>query len=161
MYEKVLSRVPSGQFYDALSSVEQALGNSERAATLHKEALKTLRHDYEKMPNAMGGHALDIVLESGDPKWALELALQNHELRPGMEAKVKLAQAYLRNKQFEEAQKTFEPVLASRWSTVDSNLTAALLLEQKGESARASEYVAKAEALRPGSKDDLDWLITF
>jgi tetratricopeptide (TPR) repeat protein len=158
-YEALVLRSADPAHMDQLARIARARGEEEefamwrdRARAIHEERLGTL-------PVAAYGHAVEHFLElEDDPARAVELAELDRTLRPGGEAQTHLAQAYLRTGRVEDARAIVELCSATPWSTAASHATAALVFEAAGEAERAARERAAAEAIAPGSSDDLEWL---
>ncbi len=112
----------------------------------------------KRYPHAMTGHALDYYLEKGDVAKALELARKNHQVRPGGEAKVKLACALVLNAEFAEARSVIEAALASPFDPAQLHATASVIYGKSGDAAKAKKHADRANALAVGGMDGVAWL---
>ena len=157
LYLKVLDQAPKGEFMDALADVYEAMGRKGDASAWRDKAKVAYERDLKVLPSSAYGHALDHYLTQ-DKDRALELAQANHDLRPGMEAKLKLAQAHMLHSQADEAEALIEAIMASPYRTSESLATASKFYAKRGASARASQYEQQARALNPDAMEDVDWL---
>lgn len=152
LYKNVIQRVPNGEFYAALGDAHAEAGQPELAQAAYAQAKAAFERDIAKLPSAASGHAIDFYLAHDYPR-ALDLARQNFVLRPGHEARTKLAQALLANGNRPEALEVLKPTMETEWATVDFLATASLVLA--GDPARAEAYRQRAEAVDSSSVDAL------
>jgi len=153
LYKSVISRVPNGEFYAALGDAYTDSGQGELAEGAYTQARAAFERDIAKLPSAASGHAIDFYLAHDYPR-ALVLARQNFVLRPGHEARTKLAQALLANGNQPEAIKVLEPTTETHWATVEFLSTAALVFDGR-DAERAAEYRKRAEGIDPASVSGL------
>ena len=158
-YQDIAARVPLGEFQDALAGAWEALGRADEAARWRAQAAQTFERDVARYPQAVYGHGLDFFLAGEDTARALELARANWELRPGCEAGVKLAQAYVRVSRLDQAAERVEACLTTAWSTADLHATAYVIYTIEGQRERAEEQRALAIARHPHAIEDIRWLL--
>ncbi len=158
-YEELVERTNNPEFMDQIAVIWRDRGNTSefqrwrmRARTLHLDHLALV-------PEAAAGHALDHFLElEDDREQALKLALQNHEVRPGGEAKEKLITAYVLNRQFDSARNTALAMQASGWKTADALALASLAYDLAGDEERAKETAMVAAKLADDATERVAWL---
>lgn len=158
LYNDVLARVPNGEFYAALGDTYAELGDQARADVAYANARDAFERDIALVASAASGHALDFYLGHA-PQRALDLAEENFELRPGHEARTKLAQARYLNGDRDGAVDVLLPTTETEWATVDFMATAAVVLAQSHPDL-AAEYAARAEAVSAGSVLETEALLT-
>jgi hypothetical protein len=118
----------------------------ERAAALWDEQLA-------RFPESAMGHGLHHHLQLGDPQRALELAEANHATRPGGEAQVLLAEAYLRAGRPSEALELAKLALATPYRTAGLHDVAARAHAALGHTAEAEEQLELRAAINPSFQD--------
>jgi tetratricopeptide (TPR) repeat protein len=147
-YQELVRSTGHPEFMDALARLALARGDADDAR--HWTAMGWTVYDQElkAFPEAACGHALDHVLDlSGDGALAVRLALENHRLRPGGEASVKLARAYLLDGRPGEARAVIEQVLATPYDVPTLHRAAAGIYSACGDQARAQQQTALAARL--------------
>lgn len=137
------------QHMDALAGLYRHTGETTKADELIAQAATRWDQLYAQFPEAALGHMLQHYLQFGPPSRALELALANHELRPGGDAKTSLALAYLQNNQPAEALATAEQALATPYRTARLHDVAAKAHTALGHTAAAEEQSALCLAINP------------
>lgn len=142
--QRELPQLP--QRMDALAAAYQHAGQGEAAAALIERAGAAWRDQIARMPEAAMGHGLEHELQFGSPTRALELARANVAMRPGGDAQVGLARAYLKAGRMAEALAVIEGVLETPYRTAGVHDVAAKAYAGLGmvEAARGQE------ALRAG-----------
>lgn len=142
--QRELPQLP--QRMDALAAAYQHAGQGEAAAALIERAGAAWRDQIARMPEAAMGHGLEHELQFGSPTRALELARANVAMRPGGDAQVGLARAYLKAGRMAEALTVIEGVLETPYRTAGVHDVAAKAYAGLGmvEAARGQE------ALRAG-----------
>lgn len=151
-YKKVLAKNPAGEFQDAMAECYALKGDEEEAARWRALASASFKRDIEILPSAAYGHALDHFLEGEDKERALQLATQNHELRPGPEPKLKLAQALINLERYDQARQLIDQVSKTPYRTPDYYLLQATVLTHEGKADEAKQAQAQALKLNPSSK---------
>lgn len=158
-YSDIVARVPAGEFMDALADTLEKR-DPDQAKQWRDKARQAYSADLEVFPEASFGHALDHYLAApGQQSKAVELAEKNAELRGGGEALTKLAQAYVRAKRMDDAEKTADRMLALDFRTAELLGTAAVvyrLVPQK--KTKAIKLEKAAQKLNPTILEDLQWL---
>jgi tetratricopeptide (TPR) repeat protein len=104
---------------------------------------------FARWPEAAMGHGLEHELQFGEPVRAVELAEANHAARPGGDAKVALARAYLVAKRPADALAQARIALATPYRTVALHRVAADAHAALGETAAAAEELARCVAINP------------
>lgn len=154
LYRRVVERTGSPSAMTMLALCVEP----DEAAMWLRRAERTHREDLALLPEAAAGHALDYFLHHGELGEALDLAMQNHALRPGGEATTKLAQALARAGQWEHAAARLEALHATPFRSAESLATEALAAQRLGRSERAERLELEARALHPGAMDLVTWL---
>lgn len=157
LYIQVLKTTPNGEFMDALADVYEEMKKPEDAKKWRAKAKEAYERDLKLVPSSAYGHALDHYL-TNDKTRALELAKANHALRPGMDAKLKLAQAHMLHKQDAKALALVNTILKSPFSTAELHATAYVLFTRAKQADKAKAQKAKAIALHPDAIKDASWL---
>jgi tetratricopeptide (TPR) repeat protein len=117
-YRALVKRTGSAEFMDALARLHRARGEAAEAGRWIAVARAIYDGELAEAPEAACGHGLDHALDlEDDPACAVRLAEMNHRLRPGGEATVKLARAYLKAGRTAEAAALIDGVLATPWRT--------------------------------------------
>jgi tetratricopeptide (TPR) repeat protein len=148
IYLDLIARTQNPEFMDAAASIYDKRGDAASAQRLVREARVGYEKRLAKFPEATAGHALEFFLRH-DPAAALSLAELNARARPGGEAQVVLAEAYLRNGRLGDARRVVSGVLKSPWRTADLHVVAAEIFNALGERSRASQERKRALGLNP------------
>jgi tetratricopeptide (TPR) repeat protein len=138
-YERLVARTHNPELMDALAELYTALGREGDAARLTARARGLHEAMLQRFPEAACGHALAHYLQTGDAARAVTLGEQNRALRPGAEAYVGLARAYLLASRPADAKAAIEAALATPVQSALMHRTAAEVFEATGELARAAE----------------------
>lgn len=131
MYERL---VDDGRDPDALDALASLLVSRDpaRAASLEARAQRIFEERSVAFPEATCGHALRHYLDHArDPVRALELAQENHRLRPNGEAATLLARALLADDRVVEAEATLATVLAGPYRSGELERTRVAVTERK------------------------------
>jgi tetratricopeptide (TPR) repeat protein len=147
IYLDLVQRTGDPEFMDAAAQIYEKTGDQVSAQRWATEARAGYDKRLARFPEATAGHALDFFLRR-DPKAAIPVARLNVAARPGGEAQVLLARAYLANKQLDDAKATIEAVLATEWNTAELHAVAAEIFEATRD-RRAAGARRKALALNP------------
>jgi len=154
LYLDIIERTNNPEFMDAMAGVLLEEGKKDEAAAYVAKADARYRELMAKFPEAAYGHALEHYLEFGEgAKLVVELAEKNHALRPNTDAKVLLAQAYLKAERVPDAKKVIEEALATPWNTADLHATAAKVFRAAGDATKADDELAKAKAIDPHAQE--------
>jgi len=154
IYRDVIERTDGPEFMDALSDLLAERGDTVEADQWRAAARQRWEEALLDFPEAAYGHALGHYLDSGDlPERALELAVANHDLRPGGDSKVALAEALLLNDQLPEARVVIEQALASMYRSADLHAVAYVVYTRLGEDVLAAAQRDLALSLNPSSID--------
>lgn len=149
-YLGLAQRTGKPEAMDATAALLLRSGRDREAAAW--TAIARLAYDdlLTQQPAAAAGHALDHYLAHNDqPQHTLELALRNQHLRPGGEATLKLALAYLAAERLTEARAAVDMVLASPYATAQAFLVANTVYRACGEDQRAAAALRRAQAIDP------------
>ncbi|MEM9196018.1 MAG: hypothetical protein AAGF12_43030 [Myxococcota bacterium] len=158
IYTEVVERTGSPEFMVAIAGVHEAEGRPEEATRWLARAKEGYDARVENFPEAAVGHAYEFYLEhSDDVAQLVAMAERNHELRPGADSKLGLAQAYIRAGRADEAQTLVETARSTPYRTADLHAVAALLFEAAGDS-RAAEERRLATEIHPEIFDDYMWV---
>lgn len=149
IYEDLVRTTELPQHMDALAGLYRHTGERERADELIARSAARWEQLLARLPEAAIGHALQHHLQFGAPEKALELALANHAARPGGDAQVTLARAYLRAGKAAEALAVVERALASPYRTARLHDVAAKAHTALGNKAAAEEQVSLCLAINP------------
>lgn len=150
LYLGIIQRTNNPEFMDAMAGILREENKPVEAQKYVARARKRYEELMAKYPEAAYGHALEHYLEFGDDvAFVVDLAEKNHALRPNADAKVLLAQAYLKAERAADAKRVIDEALATVWSTADLHATAAKVYRAAGEPTKADEQLAKAKAIDP------------
>lgn len=152
--EQLVAQTGLPQHMDALASLYRHTGRPQEAGELIAQAAAKWEQQLARFPEAAMGHALNHHLQFGTPARALELALANHATRPGGDAQVSLARAYLKAEQPAEALTVVERALASPYRTARLHDVAAQTYIALGRTREADEQVALCKAMNPWYSSD-------
>jgi tetratricopeptide (TPR) repeat protein len=158
IYLEVIEFNADPAFMSAVADFYESRGDAEQVAQWRKKAAVAFDARVARYPQAMTGHALDYYLEHGAADKALRLAQQNHTLRPGGEAKVKLAAALIRTGNVQGARTRIEEALASPYDTAPLHATASVLYAKLGDEARAKKHADRANVLAKDAMSGVQWL---
>lgn len=154
IYEELVRTFNLPQHMDALASLYGHTSQPEKAAELVARAGARWEEQAARFPESAMGHGLRHYLQFGAPERALELALANHKLRPGGDAEVLLARAYMKANQPAEALAAAERALATPYRTASLHDVAAKAHAALGHTAAAEEQVALCLAINPAYSSD-------
>lgn len=153
MYVDLVERTGDPEFMNALGEIYERQGNAGESRRWVERAREGYARRLRVLPEATAGHAIEFFL-AHDPARAVAVAELNRDARPGGEAQVKLAEAYLGVGRDADARRVVEAVLATPWNTADLHAVAARAFERTGAPARAAEERRRALALSPHALDD-------
>lgn len=153
IYVGIVDRTGNPEYMDAVADIYAARQDMINARRWIVRARAVYEERLALYPEAAGGHALDHFLKH-DPARAVQLAEINRDARPGGEAQVKLAEAYLGVGRVDDARETIERVLATEWNTAELHVVAAKVYQRLGNSARATEERQRAVLLNPHATTD-------
>lgn len=156
-YRRLIEETGNPEFMDALADSLEARGDAEHD-TLRARALGVYEARLEQLPEATYGHALDHFLASDDAARALELARANYALRPGGDARLKLALALVKSGDAAQALVEIEQVLATPFSTAEVHATASALFSRAGDASAAMRERYAAERLHPEAMREVTWI---
>ncbi len=147
--EGLVRQLELPQHMDALASLYRHTGATQKADEMIARAAARWDQQLARLPEAAMGHSLEHELEFGTPQRALELALANHKARPGGDAQVLLARAYLQAGQPAEALAVVERTLASPYRTARLHDVAARAYTALGRTAEAEQQAELRLAINP------------
>lgn len=154
LYLDIIERTKNPEFMDAMAGLLLEEGKPDEAKGYIAQADARYRELMAKFPEAAYGHALEHYLEFGDdPAFVVDLAQKNHALRPNADAKILLAQAYLKAERVPDAKTTIDQALATPWNTADLHATAAKVYRASGDATKADAELAKAKAIDPHAEE--------
>ncbi len=147
IYEALVRQHGLPQHLDALARARRHAGRDatdaiDRAAAMWAERL-------ERWPEAAMGHAIENALLRDDTARAVELAEANHALRPGGDAKVALARAYLAAGRPQDALSIARAALRTAYRTAALHRVAADAHTALGDVDAAAEQRARWMELDP------------
>ena len=159
-YRDLISRTGSPQFMIALADIllQRDEPKKVEAFELLEKANQVFQAMATEIPEAIAGHSLEYFLHQGSPKQALQLAMDNYQLRPGGPHAVMLAQAHAVNGNMSEASQVLDKVLMTPYSSADLHATAKVVYQAQGFSNRADHHAQLAQAINPGALESSDWL---
>ena len=150
LYNDVLRQTNLPQHMDALAGCYQHLGKAAEAEKLIAKAGEVWQEQLKTFPENASGHALDHFLRFGaDAKQAVDIAEQNFKTRPGGEARVYLAQSYLKANRLQDARAMIETVMQTPFSSAELHDTARRAYEALGEQQKAEEQGALCLEVNP------------
>ncbi len=149
LYDDIIERTGKGEFLDAKAGLLERMGDKAGAQAAVEQATKIFEAELLRFPEASYGHALDHYLEFGPPERALELATANYQLRPGVPAMISLAQSRLGVGDVAGAREIIDQALATTWVSAELLWVASQVYERAGDTERAKQLRAEAEALHP------------
>lgn len=138
------------QHMDALALAYQHAGQPREAEELVARAAARWDEQLSRLPEAAMGHGLQHHLLFGDAAKAVALAEQSHAVRPGGDAQVALARAYLKAGRAADALALAERTLAGPYRTATLHDVAAQAHAALGHDAAAKEQLALRDAVDPG-----------
>jgi tetratricopeptide (TPR) repeat protein len=149
LYTDIIARTGKAEFMDAKAELMQAAGDYADAHTQLDLAVAVYDLQLQQFPEASYGHALAHYLDFGPPARALELAQANHNLRPGVPAKISLAEAHLGVGDAAAAKAVIDEALATTWVSADLSWVGSLVYAELGDEPRAAQLREQAIALHP------------
>lgn len=153
LYLDIIERTHNPEFMDAMAGIAFEAGEDDEGKAWVAKARARYEAQMAQFPEAAYGHALGHYLEFGDdPAATLELARENHALRPNLEASVMLAQAQLKVGDADAARDALSPMLASSFESAELYITAAQVHAALGQDAKARAYETQAQAIDPTSR---------
>ena len=150
-YEDIVARTGAPEYMDAIARIRLGQHQPAEAAEWVARARAIHRRRLETLPEAAAGHAIDHFLQFEPLEGSELLALARRDLdaRPGAEAHMHLAQAYLRLRRAADAANALAPVLSSPWQTAKLHALAAQVFAARRDGAAAARAEAQAIALNP------------
>jgi Tfp pilus assembly protein PilF len=138
LYEDIVARTGHPEFMDALAAIARERGDKAAAQSWTRRARGAWERRLALFPEAAYGHAIDHYLDAGDTARALDLARRSDQARPHGESKIALARALLKAGRADEARRTIDGVLATRWRTAELHAVAAEVYDALGLFAQAA-----------------------
>jgi tetratricopeptide (TPR) repeat protein len=152
-YLDLIERTHNPEFMDALADLESRRGDRASADRWIARARAVYDARLARFPEAVAGHAVEHFL-AHDPARAVAVAEANVRARPGGEAQVHLARAYLAVGRAREAQSVLDRVLATPWRTAELFAAAHETARALGRADDAQRHRRAALALDPHALDD-------
>lgn len=152
-YLDLIERTNNPEFMDAVAELYAKQGNTAESQRWIARARAVYDARLSRFAEAVAGHAVEHFL-AHDPQRAVAIAEANVRARPGGEAQVHLARAYLLVGRNAEAKTVIDRVLATPWRTAELFATASRVYAAHGLAARANELRAQATAIDPRSMDE-------
>lgn len=150
MYEDLVARTGDPEFVNALAEIAERQGKADDARRFIEQARAGYEERLRVLPEATAGHAIEFFLARA-PERAVPIAELNRDARPGGEAQVKLAEAYLTAGRVADARRVLDAVLATPWNTADLHAVAARVFDRLGDAAAAQRERDAARAIDPHS----------
>lgn len=147
IYEALVRAHGMPQHMDALAKARKHAGDD--AQDLATQASLIWDDLVALWPEASMGHGLDHALQIGDVAHAVELAEANHRVRPGGDAKVALARAYVAAQRPHDALAIARAALATPYRTAALHRVTADAHAALGDTAAAEEALALCRAIDP------------
>jgi len=157
-YRSLIERTGSPLFMIALSEILEQRGNTVDAARLLDDATRIYYEQAVQLPEAIAGHALEHFLQHGTTTQALQLARDNHSLRPAGALAVLLAQAQAINGDLKQAAATLDNQLATPYRSAELHATAFAVYESIGSELLATQQRQLALDINPDALESVDWL---
>lgn len=160
-YRKLIDETNSPYFMVALAEVlldRVEPVAKEEAEFWRKAAQSTIDSALAYLPEMSMGHAVEHLLQSGEPERVLPMAQQNYQSRPGSEAAMLLLQAQAVNGELAEAIQLLKQTLNTPYRSAQLFATASVLFSAVGEIQQANEYKAAALHINPNSIEAVSWL---
>lgn len=154
MLEALVASMELPQHMDALALAYRHAGREDEAQSLIDRAAALWEQQLERFPESAMGHGLQHHLQFGTPERALELALANHALRPGGDAEVALARAYMKMGKASEALMVAERALATPYRSASLHDVASKAHAVLGHTAAAEGQLALRDAMNPSYTGD-------
>jgi predicted Zn-dependent protease len=158
IYERVLAETQNPEFMDALAHVHELRGDHEQAERHSAMADAAFDRQFEALPEALAGHAFEHYLERAPPARVVEIAERNHAVRPNPEAKLQLAQAYLRAGRVADAERAIDDARRTPFSSPELFGVSSIVNELGGNHREAAADRERAEAMREGVMEELAFL---
>jgi tetratricopeptide (TPR) repeat protein len=155
IYDELVRTGGLPQHMDALASAYRHAGEPELALPLIQRAGAAWEQHLVTFPESAMGHGLAHHLQFGTPERALELALTNYAVRPGGDARVALARAYLGAGRPIEALEHARAVLGTVYRTAALHHTIAQAHSALGQDEAAAAQLELCAALDPTYRGDL------
>lgn len=142
------------QHMDLLAAAYQHAGEQTKADDLVARAATRWDEQLARLPEAAMGHGVQHHLQFGTAARALELAQANDAVRPGGEAKVLLAKAWLRSDRPDEALRATERALATPYRTAALHDVASQAYAALGHDLEAQTQLLLRDAINPSYQPD-------
>jgi tetratricopeptide (TPR) repeat protein len=144
--EDMAIRTGRAEDKDQVARLYDELHNHDRSKQWSDAAAAQLK----QFPEATYGHAVDHFINfETDPAVYIDIAKRNVAARPMGSSRLKLAQAYFKAGQIEQALAEIEALKKTLYNTIDLHATAAQLHDKLGHQAKAAEHIAAARELNP------------
>ena len=150
-YQDVVRRTGHPEYMDAIARILLEQRQPAAAAEWVNRARAIYREQLKALPEAAAGHAIGhfLAFEPLAADELLAIARQDLAARPGAEARMHLAQAYLRLGRGADAAAALRPVLDSPWRTAKLYALSAQVFAATRDAPAAARAEAQAIALNP------------
>jgi tetratricopeptide (TPR) repeat protein len=153
IYEALVRSTGLPQHMDALAIAYQHAGQPQDAQALVERSAVLWEEQLARFPEAAMGHGLQHHLQFGAPAKAVELAEANYAVRPGGDAQVLLARAYLKAGRPADALDVVARALATPYRTAALHDVAAQAHTALGHTAAAQEQLELRAAIDPSFQE--------
>lgn len=153
-YRDIVQRTGHPEYMDAIARILLEQHQPAEAAAWIGRARAVYRERLKALPEAAAGHAIEhfLLFEPLERDELLAVARQDLAARPGAEARMHMAQAYLRIGRGADAAAALAPVLASPWQTAKLHALAAQVFAATHDGAAAARAEAHAVAMNPHAR---------
>lgn len=149
IYRRVVEETQSPELMSAYADVLERRSLATDAESWRTRAQAEFDRRLARWPSATSGHALDFFLEHSTPSRALELAQANHRLRPGGDAGVGLARAYLFADDVHLAREVIDKVRTTPYRSAELFAVASDIYRADGDSKAAAAARLRALEIDP------------
>ena len=154
IYEALVLSGDLPQHMDPLASGYQHRGEHDKANELIARSAARWQEHLGRLPEAAMGHGLQHHLQFGPPARALELAKANYAVRPGGDAQVSLAKAYLQSGMPTRALELVRGALATPYRTAGLHHVAGQVYAELGDTRSALEQFELRASINPTYRGD-------
>jgi tetratricopeptide (TPR) repeat protein len=144
IYDEVIAQTGLPQYMDAQAECYMRAGRSAEATALFAKADALWKEQLRLFPESASGHALEHFMAlNHDPAFVVKLAQENFSNRPGGDARVLLAKAYLSVGRPKDALTQVHALLASPYRTVEGLEVALDTFRTVGDEKNAEKISAE------------------
>lgn len=145
IYDEVIDQTGLPQYMDAQAECYMRVGRSAEATALFAKAEALWKEQLRLFPESASGHALEHFMAlNHDPALVVRLAEENFSNRPGGDARLLLAKAYLSVGRPKDALAQVHALLASPYRTVEGLEVALETFRAVGDEKNAARVSAQA-----------------